>query len=154
MAKTDYQSVDEYLAALPAATREVLERVRATIRAALPGAEERISYQIPAYRLNGATVVYCAGWKEHIAVYPIGDALLTAFGDELEPYVVSKGTLRFPLAAPMPLDLIGRVASFRADEALARRAAKKERKAKSKAAAEQAAAEQPATEETWEEEEE
>ena len=65
MAKTDFKSVDDYLATMPEATRKVLDKVRATIRTALPDAEEVISYQIPAYKQNGVAVIYFAGWKEH-----------------------------------------------------------------------------------------
>jgi len=116
MAKTDFRSVDQYLAAQPAATRAELARVRAAIQKALPGAEEVISYQIPAYVVGGRRVLYFAGWKEHVSLYPIGARLLAAFGDELEPYAVEKATLRFPLSRPVPAKLVERIARFRAAE--------------------------------------
>jgi uncharacterized protein YdhG (YjbR/CyaY superfamily) len=125
MAKTDFRSVDEYLATQPAAVRVVLQRVRSTIRKALPSAEEAISYQMPAYKVGGAWVLAFAGWKEHVSLYPVGAAMLEEFGDEVKPYVASKGTLRFPLAEPVPLRLIGRIAKFRAAEAAAQQRAKK-----------------------------
>jgi uncharacterized protein YdhG (YjbR/CyaY superfamily) len=129
MAKTDYRSVDEYLASLPEATQAVLERVRSILRKALPKAEEVISYQIPAYKQDGTTVIFFAGWKEHFSLYPATDALVETFQQELAPYKISKGTIRFPLSEPVPAKLIERIAKFKGKEASARV------KAKAKAAA-------------------
>lgn len=70
MAKTDFKSVDEYIAAQPDAAQVVLERVRSTIRRALPGAEEVISYNMPTYKVHGRPVLYFAGWKQHYSLYP------------------------------------------------------------------------------------
>ena len=102
MANTAYQSIDQYIASKPEALRPVLERVRATIAKALPEAEEAISYQIPAFKLNGKVVVFFAGWKEHFSIYPAGPDLLAAFADDLKGYTVSKGTIQFPLDHPVP----------------------------------------------------
>ena len=124
MAKTDFQSVDEYIASRPEDQQEVLRRVRGTIRKALPGAEEGIAYQIPAYKLGGDAVIYFAGWTEHLSLYPVGAGLVEAFGEEVSARVISKGTIKFPLSEPVPLKLIGRIAKFRAQETLARQAAK------------------------------
>ena len=116
MANTDFKSVEEYLASRPEALHTVLQRVRGAILKALPGAEEVISYQIPAYKLDGRLVLYFAGWTEHYSLYPASDPLIAAFKDELSPGEVSKRTLRFPLSAPVPVRLIGRIAKFRAAE--------------------------------------
>jgi len=116
MAKTDYRSVDQYIAAQPADTRAVLQRVRSAIRIALPAAEEVITYQIPTYRLRGATVLYFAGWKRHWSLYPASDDLVGAFAADLAPYTVEKGTIRFPLTGPVPVKLVQRIARFRARE--------------------------------------
>ena len=124
MAKTDFRSVDEYLAAQPAAARPVLRKVRAALRKALPAAEEVISYQIPAYRMPGETVIYFAGWKDHYSLYPATPAVLAGLQEKIAPYVVSKGTIRFPLAEAVPSKLIERVAKLRAQEAAARAKAK------------------------------
>jgi uncharacterized protein YdhG (YjbR/CyaY superfamily) len=97
MAKTDFNSVDEYIASKPAEARPLLERVRAILKRALPKAAEIISYQIPAYKQGGQTVLFFAGWASHFSLYPVSDALVAAFGDELLAYEHSKGTLRFPL---------------------------------------------------------
>jgi uncharacterized protein YdhG (YjbR/CyaY superfamily) len=94
----------------------ILGRVRSTLRKAVPGAEEVISYQIPAYKLHGRVVVFFAGWKEHWALYPASGTAVAAFKDELSAYVVSKGTIRFPLSQPVPMKLIERIAKFRAKE--------------------------------------
>ena len=116
MAKTKFQSVDDYIASHPDNVASILSQVRAGIRKALPKAEEVISYHMPAYRLHGGVVLYFAGWKNHYSVYPAGAALVAAFRDELAPYKVDKGTIRFPLSEPVPVKLLGRIAKFRAKE--------------------------------------
>ena len=126
MAKTDFKSVDEYIASQPAAVQGILGRVRNAIREALPGAEEVISYQIPAYKLRGGRVLFFAGWKQHYSLYPAGERLVAAFRDELASYEVSKGTIRFPLSQPVPVKLIGRIAKFRAKEVAEREKAKRD----------------------------
>jgi len=115
--KTDFKSVDEYIASQPEAVQGVLKRVRGIIRKAVPGAEESISYQIPTYKLRGERVIYFAGWKQHYSLYPATGPLVAAFKDELAPYELSKGTIRFPLSLPVPVKLIERIAKFRAKEA-------------------------------------
>ena len=124
MAKTDFKSVDEYIASHPEAVQGVLERVRSTIRKAVPQAEEVISYKIPTYKLQGGPVLYFAGWKQHFSLYPVTANVVAAFKDEIAPYLVKKATLRFPLAQPVPVKLIGRIAKFRAKEVAEREKAK------------------------------
>jgi uncharacterized protein YdhG (YjbR/CyaY superfamily) len=116
MAKTDFKSVDDYIVSQPEAAQSILRRVRSAIRDAVPGAEEAISYQIPTYKLPSGPVLYFAGWKQHYSLYPAGERLVAAFKDELAPYKVNKGTIRFPLSEPVPVKLIGRIAKFRAKE--------------------------------------
>ena len=120
MAKTDFTSVDQYLATLPESTQVVLAQVRSTIRKALPKADETISYQIPAYKQHGTTVIWFAGWKKHFSIYPASARLVAAFKDDLAPYPISKGTIRFPLSDPVPVKLIARIAKFRLQEAASR----------------------------------
>lgn len=127
LARTNYASVDAYLAAQPEYARSTLEAVRSAIRAALPSAEEMISYQIPAYRVSGGMAIFFAGWKKHYSLYPVSEALLDAFGEELEPFEVERGTIRFPLGEPVPAGLIGRIAAFKAEEASDRARARKRR---------------------------
>jgi uncharacterized protein YdhG (YjbR/CyaY superfamily) len=124
MAKTDFKSVDDYIATQPENAQTVLRRVRGIIRKSVPTAEEVISYQIPAYKLNGAAVLYFAGWKQHYSLYPASERLVKTFKDELAPYKVSKGTIRFPLSEPVPAKLIEGIAKFRAKEAADRADAK------------------------------
>ena len=121
------RNIDEYIAAFPPAVQSVLERVRRTIRKALPGAEEAISYRIPTFKMDGRYVLYFAGWKEHYSLYPSTDRLVAALKDDLAPYELSnKGTIRFPLSEPVPVKVIANIAKFRAKEA-AERGAKKAR---------------------------
>src|SRR5690349_9138128 len=105
--KGGYVSIDEYIAGFPADTQALLETVRATIKAAAPGAEERISYQMPAFALHG-NLVYFAALKNHIGFYPTGNGI-EAFKDELSAYEVTKGSVKFPVNQPLPLDLIRRI---------------------------------------------
>jgi uncharacterized protein YdhG (YjbR/CyaY superfamily) len=124
MAKTGFKSVDEYIASQPEAVQGVLKRVRSIIRKAVPGVEEMISYKIPAYKLHGGPVLYFAGWRQHYSLYPATDRVVAAFKNELAPYEVSKGTIRFPLSEPVPVKLIERIAKFRAKEVVEREKAK------------------------------
>jgi uncharacterized protein YdhG (YjbR/CyaY superfamily) len=114
MAKTDFDSVAQYLAAQPANVRASLRRVRNAIRKAIPEAEETISYQIPTYKLHGRGVLYFAGWKEHYSLYPAPDPVVKAFARELAGYEIRRGTIRFPLSEPVPEQLIARIAKLRA----------------------------------------
>jgi uncharacterized protein YdhG (YjbR/CyaY superfamily) len=118
---TTPKTIDKYLAGFPKDVRTVLERVRSTIRKAVPSAEEAISYGIPAFKLHGRTMIYFAGWKEHYSIYPSNDRLVAAFKDELAPYEVNgKGTIRFPLSEAIPVKLISGIARFRAKESAER----------------------------------
>ncbi len=122
MAKGSVQSVDDYIASQPEPLRPVLERVRAAIRKALPKAEEVVSYKMPAYKQHGEIVIYFAGWSRHFSIYPAGARLVEALREELAPYEISKGTIRFSLGARVPAGLITRIAKFRLREIAARKA--------------------------------
>jgi uncharacterized protein YdhG (YjbR/CyaY superfamily) len=119
MKMLDVKSVDQYIASQPPDTRPLLERVRSSIRKAIPAAEEQISYKIPAYKLHGRVVIYFAGWKQHFSLYPATRSLVSALEDELAGYEVQKGTIRFPLTGRVPAGLIGRIAKLRAREVAA-----------------------------------
>lgn len=116
MDKRGFTSVSQYLAAQPKERRALLAKVRGAIKKALPNAEEVISYQIPAYKVGGRNVIFFAGWKSHYAIYPIGALVAASMADELADFEISKGTIRFPLDAPVPVRLIGRIAKLRAKE--------------------------------------
>jgi uncharacterized protein YdhG (YjbR/CyaY superfamily) len=120
MAKTDFKTVDEYIATQPKDVQAILQRVRNAIRKAVPGAEDVISYQIPAFKLRGYPVLYFAGWKQHYSLYPATGGVAHVFKDGLAPYKISKGTIRLPLSEPVPVKLIADIAKFRAKEAAER----------------------------------
>jgi len=122
------KTIDEYIARCEPSAQKVLKQVRRVIRKALPGAEEVISYQIPAYRLHGRVVVYFAAWKTHYSVYPMTRKIEAAFPREVARYETSgKGTIRFPYTGPVPVELIQGIARMRADDVVAAKAAKKRR---------------------------
>ncbi len=109
--------MDDYIAGQPEPARTVLSQLRKIVKKALPGAEEVISYQIPAYRLRGRIVAYFAGWKEHYSIYPITGPLTKALKEELASYEQSgRGTVRFRLDEPVPARVIQKIAKFRAKE--------------------------------------
>ena len=120
MAKTDFKSVDEYIASQPEAVRGILGRVRNAIRKAVPRAQEVISYKMPTYTLYGRRLLYFAVWKQHYSIYAATEQVVAAFQKELVSYEVDKGTIRFPLSEPVPVKLIGRIAKFRAKEVAGR----------------------------------
>jgi uncharacterized protein YdhG (YjbR/CyaY superfamily) len=120
--KTGIRSVDEYIASFPEDIQALLQTVRATIRAAAPEAEEKISYQMPAFALKG-NLVYFAARKKYIGFYPTSSGT-EEFKDEISAYKGAKGSVRFPIDQPLPLDLIDRIVRFRVAENLARAAAK------------------------------
>jgi uncharacterized protein YdhG (YjbR/CyaY superfamily) len=124
MAKTVFKSVAGYIAAQPKPAQAALRQVRAAIRRALPTAEETISYNIPAYRLDGRAALYFASFKGHYSVYPASDALIAAVKDARGPHVIRNRTIRFPFDRQVPAALIARIAKLRAREQNARAKAK------------------------------
>jgi uncharacterized protein YdhG (YjbR/CyaY superfamily) len=108
------ETVDEYIASFPDEEREVLEEVRRLLRAVVPEAEEKISYQIPTYTLDGKAFVYFAGWKTHVSLYPI-HPLEQPLESEVAPYRSGKDTVRFPLSEPVPGNLITRIVTAMRD---------------------------------------
>jgi uncharacterized protein YdhG (YjbR/CyaY superfamily) len=105
------ETIEEYIASFPPDVRPILEQVRATIRKAAPEAQETIKYQMPTYTLKG-NLIYFAAYKNHISVYPAPRGS-KEFEKELAQYQGGKGTVRFPLAQPIPFDLIRRIVKFR-----------------------------------------
>jgi uncharacterized protein YdhG (YjbR/CyaY superfamily) len=124
--KDGFRSIDEYIATFPEDIQVLLEAVRATIKASAPGAEERISYQMPAFALNG-NLVYFAALKNHIGFYPTSSGI-EAFKDELSMYENSKGSVKFPISQPLPKELISKIVQFRVTENLNKAAAKARKK--------------------------
>ena len=113
---TTPQDIDEYIQAFPKDIQRLLESVRQTIREAAPEAEETISYQMPTFKQNGI-LVHFAAFKNHIGFYP-GASGIAAFQEELSVYEGGKGSVRFPLGQPLPLDLVGEIVRFRVRENL------------------------------------
>jgi uncharacterized protein YdhG (YjbR/CyaY superfamily) len=101
----NFASVDDYIATFPPDVQTVLQAVRDTIHAAAPGATESISYQIATFSIGGRAVVYLAGWKKHISLYPIPD-LDDALEQQVAPYLSGRGTAKFLLSKPIPHELI------------------------------------------------
>ena len=108
---TAIKTTDEYIAQFPKSTQVLLEKMRAIIKKAAPKAEEKISYGIPTFKLNG-NLVHFGGYKSHIGFYPAPSGI-EAFKKELAKYEGSKGTIRFPLDKPLPATLITQVVKFR-----------------------------------------
>jgi uncharacterized protein YdhG (YjbR/CyaY superfamily) len=108
------KSVDEYIAAQPEAVRPKLEQVRAAIKKAVPEAVEGIGYRMPGYKLHGKPMLYFAGFKEHYSLFAASGTFFAALEDELRSYELRKGTVHFPLAKPIPVILISRIAKLRA----------------------------------------
>jgi len=106
------KDIDEYIAGFPKDVQKLLTRVRATIRKAAPRAKEGISYKIPTFYQDGGYLIYFAGYKNHISVYPAPRGV-DKFKKELAGYEGGKGTVKFPLDKPIPFDLITRIVKFR-----------------------------------------
>jgi uncharacterized protein YdhG (YjbR/CyaY superfamily) len=109
------KTVDDYIQSFPSDVQVVLETLRALALKALPDADEAISYGIPAYRVGGTDIVYFAGWQRHTSLYPI-PAVSEALEQELKPYRAGRGTLRFRLGEPLPMDLIESVIELLAQQ--------------------------------------
>ena len=108
MAKTNFQSIDEYIAACPPDSHAYLRQIRKLIRSLVPDAKERISYQMAAFERNGKNFIHFAGWKKHVSLYPV-PAGSEAFRRQIEKYMDGKGTVKFALDEPLPIKLIERV---------------------------------------------
>jgi uncharacterized protein YdhG (YjbR/CyaY superfamily) len=113
--KKQYSTVDEYVASFPRDVQDVLEKMRQTVHQVAPGAEETIAYQMPAFRLDGKSLVYFAAFKDHIGFYPLPSGT-EAFKKELSAYKGGKGSVRFPLGKSIPYDLVKKIVAFRVKE--------------------------------------
>ena len=106
-----FTTIDEYISTFPDDTQAILEKMRQAIQKAAPDAMETMSYGIPTFNLNGKHLVFFAGWKHHISLYPIpaGDA---AFQQKIAHYKRAKGTIQFPLDTPIPYDLVEKIVTL------------------------------------------
>lgn len=109
-------NIRAYIARLSPDTRRAVKQVRATIRASAPEAIEHFSYGIPGFRLDDKPFLWYAGWKTHVALYPVTTGIARAHRKQIAAYRKGRGTLHFPLDGGMPLPLVGRIAKTRARE--------------------------------------
>lgn len=109
--RSDFKSVDEYISTFPKDVQIILEKIRQIIIKLAPQAEEKISYQIPAFSVNGKYLIYFAGYKNHIGMYPIHTE--TPFTNELSKYSSGKASLNFQLKEDIPYELIEKIVKFK-----------------------------------------
>ena len=114
--RTKFEAIDSYIASFPEETRKLLQQVRITISNVAPEAKETISYGMPTFTLKG-NLVHFAAFKNHIGFYPTPSGI-EAFKKELSVYEGAKGSVQFPLAKPIPFDLISKIVEFRVNENL------------------------------------
>lgn len=115
-------NIDEYIADFPKEVQEILQQIRSLVRRAAPEAKETIKYQIPTYVLNG-NLVHFAAYKKHIGFYPTPSGI-EQFKEELSAYKSAKGSVQFPIAEPIPLDLIEKIVRHRVVENRSKKSAK------------------------------
>ncbi len=118
-AKKKYSNVEEYITDFPSSVQPVLQKLRHSIVEAAPQADEVISYNMPAYKLNGI-LVYFAAYENHIGFYPTPSGI-TAFEKELSGYKQGKGSVQFTLEEQLPFELIQRIVKFRLEEQVAKK---------------------------------
>jgi len=109
--KVTCKTIDEYISQFSPEVQEILKKIRKVIKESAPDAEEKISYQMPAFALHG-NLVYFAAFKKHIGFYPTSSGI-EAFKEELAKYVGGKGSVQFPLDKPIPYELISEIVKFR-----------------------------------------
>lgn len=123
-------NIDAYIAAAPPEAQPYLRRIRTLVQETLPAAQETISYAIPCFRWQNTYLLYFAGYKKHVSIYPAPHEGAEAFQQELEPYLAGKGTLQFSLEKELPEELIVKIIGQRRAEAealLLRKAGKKKK---------------------------
>ncbi len=121
--KSAPSTIDKYISYYPDNVQVILQKIRATIRKAAPDAEEKISYQLATFTLNGKNLIHFGAFKKHIGLYPTSSGI-EQFSDELAKYKGAKGSVQFTLDEPVPYALINRIVKFRIQENQARAAEK------------------------------
>jgi len=112
MAKTNFQSIDEYIAACPEQAQEYLQKIRKIVKTVAPEAKEKISYQIACFELNGKNLIHFAGWKSHVSMSPTPPGS-EAFNKAIAKHAGGKGTTKFMLDEPLPVKLIQQIVKYR-----------------------------------------
>ena len=125
------KTIDAFIAVYPAPLQKLLKQMRDTIRKAAPNTEEKISYGIPTFTLNGKNLVHFSGYESHIGFYP-GAAGIAAFEKEISKYKFAKGSVQFPLDEPLPLSLVTKIVKFCVKENLAKAKGKPKTMSKAK----------------------
>ena len=120
-----FKTVDEYIALHPPSVKSGLDLLRKTIKSAAPGAEEMISYQMPAYKFKGMLAFFSAA-KKHYGFYPTASPII-AFREKLKSYETSKGAVRFPLDKPIPVKLITAMVKWKVRENLSKEKVRREK---------------------------
>ena len=118
------KDIDEYLSALPADVRAMLQKLRATINSVAPQAEEVISYAMPAFKYHGM-LVYFSAFKNHCSFFPANSSLIAKMEEDLKPYRTAKGTIQFTVLHPLPAALVKKIVKARMQENIERENAKK-----------------------------
>jgi uncharacterized protein YdhG (YjbR/CyaY superfamily) len=113
--KPVFTTVDEYIAEFPSDVKSILEKIRAIVHREAPEVTEGISYEIPVFNVDGEYLIYMAGWKEHVSLYPVSAAMEKAVPGVSE-YISGRGTIKFPLKKPIPYDLIEKIVRFKVEE--------------------------------------
>jgi uncharacterized protein YdhG (YjbR/CyaY superfamily) len=116
MAVAKPSSIDEYIGNFPENVQKILQEIRGVIRDVAPEATETISYDMPTFHLNGTYLIYFAGWKKHVALYPVSEKIAQTLASELSGYKGTKGSVHFPLNKPMPIELIRKITELRLAE--------------------------------------
>ena len=116
--RSSFKTINEYINSFPIEVQKLLQAIRQTIKETVPEASERISYQMPAFYLNG-NLVYFAAFKNHIGFYPFPSGV-AAFKREASGYKTSKGAIQFQLDKPIPYELVKKIVKFRVKENLAK----------------------------------
>src|SRR5207249_11809885 len=114
--KRNPKTVDEYLASVNSDHSKALQKIRETVHAVAPNAQECISYGIPAFRLNGRSLVFFGAWANHCSFYPGSSTTLKNFRDDLKGFQVRKGTVRFSPDNPLPITLVKKLVKARIAE--------------------------------------
>jgi uncharacterized protein YdhG (YjbR/CyaY superfamily) len=127
------KTVAEYIRTFPPDVQKVLRAVRGALREGAPGGEDKVSYGMADYRIDGRVVLYYGAWKRHYALYPLIDSLKAKFGARLKGHTSDKGTMKFAYAQPVPTRLIAAMAKHRAAEIRREAAAKARARAAKKA---------------------
>ena len=114
--KSHFKTIDEYINSHPLEVRKVLQTLRETIKEVVPEAQEKISYNMPTFTLNGIHLLTFAAWKKHTSLYPFTKTMEASLKEASSYKTSGKGTIQFPLDQPLPLPLIRKIVQLRVKE--------------------------------------